>query len=73
MTILFITARPYLPQIYGGLQTSTDELCYHLIERGREVAVLSTLTPNGRLGILSRVGLKPASYYLTGQVLETGL
>ena len=58
MRVLFITAHPYLPQMYGGLQTSTHALCRHLQERGHHVAVLGALMPQGRLGLLARCKIK---------------
>jgi len=55
MRILFITAHPYLPQLIGGMQTSTDQLCRSLQQRGHHVAVLVGLTPVGWRGFLSRI------------------
>ena len=58
MRILFITAHPYLPQMYGGLQTSTNALCLHLHERGHHVAVLGALMPHDVLGRVARYKLR---------------
>ena len=58
MRILFGSAHPYLPQMYGGAQTSTQELVGRLRARGHEVAVLSGLTGKGWLGLRGRVMLK---------------
>ena len=49
MKILFITAHKYLPQMYGGMQTCTDQLCHSLMEKGHKVAVLAGLMPGGLL------------------------
>jgi len=56
--ILFITAHPYLPQMHGGLQNSTDQLCRCLRERGHKVAVLCALTPGGWFGWRARIVLQ---------------
>lgn len=43
MRLLFCTNYPHLPDITGGLQTATDELCVALIDRGIEPLVLCGL------------------------------
>ncbi|HEY4136569.1 MAG TPA: glycosyltransferase [Alphaproteobacteria bacterium] len=53
MHILLCFAHPHLPDIRGGLQTSTDELCQVLQEKGVEVTVLC--------GSLPEDGDRPAS------------
>ncbi|MFQ6547503.1 glycosyltransferase [Aestuariibius sp. 2305UL40-4] len=58
LRILFGSAHPYLPQMYGGAQSSTDELVRHLRMRGHEAAVLAGLTGEGWLGLRGRVALK---------------
>lgn len=58
MRILFGSAHPYLPQMYGGAQSSTHELVKRLRTRGHDVAVLAGLTGNGWLGMRGRVLLK---------------
>ena len=58
MRILFGSAHPYLPQMYGGAQTSTQELVVRLRARGHEVAVLAGLTGEGWLGLRGRALLK---------------
>lgn len=55
MKILFVAEQVYLPQLYGGVQTSTDELCAALIERGHQVALSVKLMPGGLFGWWSRV------------------
>ncbi|HEY1541567.1 MAG TPA: glycosyltransferase [Xanthobacteraceae bacterium] len=44
MRILFTSSIPYLPQIYGGLNTNTHELCGALMKRGHSPAVLTRLS-----------------------------
>jgi glycosyltransferase involved in cell wall biosynthesis len=44
MRLLFCTSYPYLPEIRGGLQTTVDELCLLLVEKGVEVCVLCGTT-----------------------------
>lgn len=58
MRILFITAHKYLPQMHGGLQPSTHELCLNLLQRGHRVAVLAGLMPGGLFGLKSRIKMQ---------------
>ena len=58
MNILFITAHPYLPQMFGGLQRSTDQLCKSLMQRGHKVAVLGSLIPGGPFAVRSRIKMQ---------------
>ena len=58
MKILFIAEQLYFPQLYGGVQTSTDELCHALIEKGHKVAVLVKLMPGGLFALKSRVHMR---------------
>ena len=58
MNILFLTAHKYLPQMHGGLQHSTDEICHSLIARGHRVAVFAGLMPGGWFGFISRLKIK---------------
>ena len=44
MRILFTSSIPYLPQIYGGLNTNTHELCVELKKRGHIPSVLTRLS-----------------------------
>ncbi len=55
MKILFITAHRYLPHMYGGLQTTTDQLCLGLLERGHKVAVLAGIMRGGYSALKSRI------------------
>ena len=47
MKLLFITGQKYLPQVYGGTQLSTHQLCRSLLRRGHEVAVLGSFMHGG--------------------------
>ena len=58
MRLLFITAHKYLPQMRGGLQTSTNELCLALAARGHNVAVLAGLMPGSFFAAKCRVKMK---------------
>ena len=55
MRILFITAHKYLPQMRGGSQSSTNELCYDLMRRGHQVAVLAGLMPGKLFALKARM------------------
>ena len=44
MKILFASAAPYLPQLYGGVNTNTHELIAEFALRGHSAAVLSRLS-----------------------------
>lgn len=58
MRILFGSAHPYLPQMYGGAQSSAHELVVRLRARGHTVGVLAGLTGEGWLGLRGRLLLK---------------
>ncbi len=58
MRILIGSAHPYLPQMFGGAQSSTHELAQALTARGHDVCVLGGLTGVGWTGLRSRVLLK---------------
>ncbi len=70
MRILFGSAHPYLPQMYGGAQASTHELVRLLRTRGHTVGVLAGLTGKGWLGLRGRALLKLTR---RGYVRDTGL
>jgi len=50
MRVLFVTAYPYLPHAYGGMQSSANELCIGLKQRGHTVAVLAGSRPASLFG-----------------------
>ncbi|KIC48261.1 glycosyltransferase [Tateyamaria sp. ANG-S1] len=58
LRILFGSAHPHLPQMYGGAQSSTHELVKRLRAKGHDVAVLAGLTGAGWLGVRGRILLK---------------
>ncbi|OYU17630.1 MAG: glycosyl transferase family 1 [Rhodobacteraceae bacterium PARR1] len=73
LKILFATAHPHLPQIAGGLQSSTQETMRLLTERGHETRLLCGLTGAGLLGLRHRLTLKLRRRHIgidkaTGQV-----
>ena len=74
MKILFVTAHKYLPQVYAGLQTSTDELCKGLLARGHRVCVLAGFMPEGWFGLTSRLKMRLRSLFTRDKVArDTGL
>lgn len=58
MRILLASAHPYIPQIAGGAQSSTDALAVEFIRRGHPTAVVAGLTGHGRVGLKARIKLK---------------
>ena len=58
MRILFVAEQLYIPQLYGGVQTSTDQLCHALMERGHNVSLLVKLMPGGLFGWRSRLYMR---------------
>lgn len=51
MKILFATGNPYMPEAFGGMQTSADELCRALMRRGHQVSILSRFRRKGLFGL----------------------
>ncbi len=47
MRVLFASVYPHLPEVIGGLQTTTDDLCSALVAMGAQAAVLCGLTEHG--------------------------
>lgn len=56
--ILFLSGQPYLPQMIGGMQSTTHALAQALIARGYNISILAALMPNGWLGVRGRLMLK---------------
>ncbi len=56
--VLISTAHSYIPQTYGGVQSSTHDLATGLIERGHEVWVLCQLIKRGTTCVFSRAQIK---------------
>jgi glycosyltransferase involved in cell wall biosynthesis len=55
MRILFASEFMYLPQAFGGAQSSTHELATALAKRGHAAAVAAMLSPSGFVGLQTRV------------------
>ena len=58
MRILFATAQPYLPEIVGGMQKSTDILMTKLLGMGHDCFLLTALVGRGWLGLRARLEKK---------------
>jgi glycosyltransferase involved in cell wall biosynthesis len=54
MRVLFASVYPHLPEVIGGLQTTTDDLCTALMGMGAQVAVLCGLREHAAPGSPSR-------------------
>jgi glycosyltransferase involved in cell wall biosynthesis len=52
---LFVTNHWYSPQMVGGAESSTHELCKGLIAAGHKVAVLAALRPRSALAVQHRL------------------
>lgn len=61
LRILFATSHPHLPQIAGGLQSSTEATILRLVARGHDARLLAGLTGDGLLGLRHRLRLKLSS------------
>jgi glycosyltransferase involved in cell wall biosynthesis len=58
MKILFVASQLYFPQLYGGVQTSTNELFHALIARGHKASLLVKLMPGGWFGGIARLKMQ---------------
>ncbi|HEU5047121.1 MAG TPA: glycosyltransferase [Rickettsiales bacterium] len=58
MKILFATAHPFIPQMLGGLQSSSKQMALQLKQRGHEVSFLCALMGEGYIGMRGRVIMK---------------
>jgi glycosyltransferase involved in cell wall biosynthesis len=58
LKILFTSTIPYLPQIYGGLNTNTHELALELMKRGHQPAVLTRLSYGNAFGVRSALAMR---------------
>ncbi len=54
MRVLFASVYPHLPEVIGGLQTTTDDLCTALVGMGAQVAVLCGLREHAAPGLPTR-------------------
>jgi len=50
MRVLFASVYPHLPDVIGGLQTTTDDLCTALVAMGAQAAVLCGQSEHGTNG-----------------------
>ncbi len=74
MKILFAASHLYFPQLYGGVQTSMDQLCCALIEKGHQVAVLVRIKHGGMFGFKSLAKMKINSQICKQRISrDTGL
>ncbi|NDP38242.1 MAG: glycosyltransferase family 4 protein [Rhodoferax sp.] len=62
MKILFASNFNYLPQRTGGSESSTNDLCIALLERGVEVAVICSLGMFDAVWIANRIASKLSGY-----------
>lgn len=58
MKVLFATNFSYLPQRSGGSESSTNDLCIALLERGIEVAVICSLGMFDAVWMVNRIASK---------------
>lgn len=58
MKILFLTTHMYFPQRVGGSESSTNDLCLLLKDRGHSVAVVSSLSRYDKVWLLNRLKAK---------------
>lgn len=58
MKILFASGSPYLPQIFGGVNTNTHEWALHLRNQGHDVAVLARLAYGNVFGAKAALRLR---------------
>lgn len=62
MKILFATNFNYLPQRTGGSESSTNDLCIALLEKGAEVGVICSLGMFDAVWITNRIASKLSGY-----------
>jgi glycosyltransferase involved in cell wall biosynthesis len=65
MRVLFVSNYPHLPDIRGGLQTTTHDLCLALQTAGAEAAVLCGLDEHGGAGTVESARSDDSLGYLT--------
>ncbi|MCG5502208.1 glycosyltransferase [Ectothiorhodospira lacustris] len=58
MRILFVNRSPHLPQLIGGIETNTHELCKSIIRHGHDAAVLCATNRKGYTGIKNYISRK---------------
>lgn len=65
LNVLFTSAIPYLPQIYGGLEINTHELISELLGRGHRAAVLTRLAYGNAFGLRTAARMR-----ITGEAVS---
>ncbi len=58
LTILFVTTHKYLPELRGGMEVNTHQLCKALQHKGHKVAVCCGLAGVGFIGYQARLKIK---------------
>jgi glycosyltransferase involved in cell wall biosynthesis len=58
MRLLFVTTNKHLPELFGGMEVNTHDLCLALIARGTSVGVLCGLAGVGLTGLRARLRRK---------------
>jgi glycosyltransferase involved in cell wall biosynthesis len=58
MRVLFVTAHKHLPELRGGMELNTHDLCRALLRRGIGVGVLCGLAGRGLTGLLARARIR---------------
>jgi len=53
--VLFVHTRPYLPQLLGGVETTTFDLCRQLTLMGHQTAVICELGRHGGVWLTNRI------------------
>ena len=67
MRILFVNLRAYLPQLLGGVETTTFDLCRQLTLMGHQTAVMSQIGRGDALWFRNRL-----KSYLSGRLFPRG-
>jgi glycosyltransferase involved in cell wall biosynthesis len=67
LRILFVNPRVYLPQLLGGVETTTFDLCRQLTLMGHETAVMSQIGRGDAIWFFNRL-----KSYLTGRLFPRG-
>ncbi len=55
MRVLFVNPRPYLPQLLGGVETTTFDLVQELLKCGHDAAVMAQIKKYDRLWLRNRL------------------
>jgi glycosyltransferase involved in cell wall biosynthesis len=55
LRVLFVNTRPYLPQLFGGIETTTFDLVQQLLKFGHDAAVMAQIKKYDSLWLRNRV------------------